>query len=316
MKVIFNSDVLYHTYLITGGLSTTLGMLLKECAARKDTIVLPLTAKLEFDRQQAEFLDKATRELKAAYGTLEKLKINFEKTDPTKVLKAPNLVQLIQDFGIEAIVEEPTIDDYSEAHKRACLHELPHPPNSKSDEMRDLVIWIIALRIASEEGGALLISRDQVHTHARGDSEAIHAGLVRVKSAEETLEYFEVLTPAGQLIERMLMSVWKELLAAGLPLPAQPSIAGVKDARFVQGTRGPSHASCELKTKAEDGDALRASVVIHIKDGYVIKVTLDKIKHGDIPLSSPIQIQPNAAYNAQQDDYGERLDALKSILEG
>lgn len=316
MKVIFNSDVLYHTGLITGGLSTTLGMLLKECAARKDTIVLPLTAKLEFDRKQAEFLDKATRKLEAAYGTLEKLKINFEKADPTKVLKAPNLVQLIQDFGIEAIIEEPTIDDYSEAHKRACLHELPHPPSSKSDEMRDLVIWIIALRIASEEGGALLISRDQVHTHARGDSEAIHAGLVRVKSTEETLEYFEVLTPAGQLIERMLMSVWKELLATGLPLPAQPSMAGVKDARFVQGTRGPSHASCELKTKAEDGDVLRASVVIHVKDGYVIKVTLDEITHGDIPLSSPIQIQPNVAYNAEQDDYGERLDALKSILEG
>jgi hypothetical protein len=290
-------------------------MLLKECASRKHIIVLPLTAKLEFDRKQAEFLDKAAGELKTAYSTLQKWKIGFEKVDPTKVLKAPNLVQLIQDFGIEVVMEEPTMDDYREAHKRTCLHQPPHPPSSKSDEMRDLIIWMIALRIACREGGALLISRDQVHTHARGDSEAARAGLVRVKSAEEALEYFEVLTPAGQLIERILASVWKELLGAGLPLSAQPSIVGVKGARFVQGTRGPSYASCELKTRAEDGDALQAFVVIQAKDGYVTDVTVDEIMHGNISVSGSIQIRPNVPYEAEKQDYGERLDALKSVLE-
>lgn len=316
MKVIFNSDVLYHTHLISDRLSPTLDTLLKECTSRKHTIVLPLTAKLEFERKQAEFLDKATSDLKAAYNTLEKLRISFEKVDPKKVLKAPDLVQLIKDYGIDVIVEEPTIDDYREAHKRACLHELPHPPGSKSDEMRDLVIWMIALRIAAKERDAILISRDEVHTHARGDSEALDVRLVRVKSAEEALEYFEVLTPAGKLIESMLIPFWKDLQDSGLPLPAQPSITGVKHYRFVQGMRGPSHASCELKTRAEDGETLRASVEIHLKDGYVTQVTLDEITHGDTSFGSPIQVEPNAAYNAEQDDYSERLDALKSILEG
>ena len=54
--------------------------------------------------------------------------------------------------------------------------------------MRDLIIWTIALRLAKTGGGAILISRDEVHAHQRGSVEADAAKLHRAKTCDEALD--------------------------------------------------------------------------------------------------------------------------------
>jgi hypothetical protein len=71
--------------------------------------------------------------------------------------------------GVQLEVENPKLEDYRNAERRACLHLSPQPPETKSDEMRDLVIWEVALRVAKRDGKAILVSRDHVHSDERGD---------------------------------------------------------------------------------------------------------------------------------------------------
>jgi hypothetical protein len=202
MKVLLNSDILFQTHLATKGLSRDLQTLFQACVDNGHGLVIPLTSKLEFDRNQAEHAARERRRIDDAYKTLDKYGIQHEEAPAIDRVKLPDLMWLIQESGVEASLEDPTEEDLREAHRRACLHENPHPPDAKTDEMRDLVIWMIALRISKAEGGALLISRDEVHTHSRGDKEALDSGLIRVDSLEKALDYFEVETPAGQWVKK------------------------------------------------------------------------------------------------------------------
>ena len=73
--------------------------------------------------------------------------------------------------------------------------------------MRDLVIWMVALRVARRDGGAILVSRDEVHTEERGDEEARSAGLLRARSWDEALEQLGRESPAGALARQLLEAV-------------------------------------------------------------------------------------------------------------
>jgi hypothetical protein len=86
--------------------------------------------------------------------------------------------------GVQLEVENPKLEDYRNAERRACLHLSPQPPETKSDEMRDLVIWKVALRVAKRDGKAILVSRDHVHSDERGEA-AEACGLLRVQSLDD-----------------------------------------------------------------------------------------------------------------------------------
>lgn len=318
MKVIINSDIIYHSELVTDNMSKRLQALFSACSGTGHTIIIPLTTLYEFDRQQSELVTDEISKLESAYKLLDKFKIRYSRTEPSKVVKQPDLIGLIKQYARDVIVEEPTFEDLREAHKRACLHQSPHPPDIKSDEMRDLVIWVMALRLASRDGGALLVSRDEVHTHERGNNEANHVSLVRVRSVEEALEFLDVETPAGRLIRELLRTVWVDLLDAGLPLTPAFSLMGVWGARFVQGVHGPSLASFTFKTKTSDGKIVQALTRIDAVDGIITKTTLSEITvEGEAwqekPL--PLVISTNTASSLEPDDFQERLGALKALLE-
>jgi len=215
------------------------------------------------------------------------------------------------------MVEEPTMEDFMEAHRRTCLHECPHPPDAKSHEMRDLVIWMIALRLASQDGGALLISGDKVHVHSRGDDEAASVRLERVKSIEDALDYLNIETPAGKLIKQLLAPVWSDLVEAGLPVPGQMSPMGMSQTRFIQGIRGPSFAYCILRARTSDKRMLEAATEIHADDGMITKVILSNISVENKPWrETQLVITPHKIFTTEQDDYVERLNALRAKLGG
>jgi hypothetical protein len=212
-------------------------------------------------------------------------------------------------------MQEPTFEDLREAHKRACLHETPHPPDAKSDEMRDLVIWMIALRLASQEGGAILVSRDILHIHPRGDEEAQRVNLIRVKSVEEALEFFEVETPAGELIKKYLEPFWPKLIDFGLPLSKQMTIMAASKARFIQGIRGIASAFCILKTRTLDGNILTATTEIKSIEEDIQKVLLTNIQIDNKPWKDEqIAIELIKPSSEIESDYAERLEALKAIF--
>lgn len=318
MKVIINSDIIYHSQLVIDNMSKPLQMLFRACSERGHTIIIPLTTLYEFNRKQSELVPKEISKLESAYNLLDKFNIRHSRNEPSKIVKQPDLIGLINQYEVKIIVEEPTFEDFKEAHKRACLHQSPHPPSIKSDEMRDLVIWVIALRLASRDGGALLVSRDEVHTHERGDNEANHVGLVRARSIEEALDLFDVETPSGRLIKQLLETIWTDLLDAGLPLTPMFSLIGVSGARFIQGVHGPSLASFTFKAKSPDGKMVQALTRIDAVDGIITKATLSEIAvEGEAwqekPL--PLVISTNRAFSLEPDDFQERLDALRVLLE-
>ena len=161
------------------------------------------------------------------------------------------------------------------------------------------------------------ISRDSVHSDDRGHGEASAAGLVRVKTVDEALEYFEIANPARKLVEQLLQDVWNETAQAGLPVGRDLAVISVSHARFIQGTSGLSQANCHLKVKALDEKTLEADLEMHIEDGRATEIAFSKIVIDDQRWKeSEVVIRPDKAVSLPTDDYDERLKALQELLGG
>jgi hypothetical protein len=317
MRVILNSDILYHPQFVTSRLSTRLQTFLTKCAESRHIIVIPSTALLEFQRQQTVLAEQVSREIEDAYTLLDRYEISYTRVEPPTRLPHPDLIGLISALGAEVEVEQPTVADYEEAHRRACLHLAPQPPDSKNDEMRDLIIWMVALRVTERDAGALLVSRDGVHTHHLGDAEARAASLGRVDSLEEALEYLDVETPTTGVFSQLLTAVWPELVAAGLPLSLEPSILTVTRTSFIQGAQGPAEARCMMTARTQDGKTFRASVVIRSADGAMTGASFSDISV-DGKLTQPHEraVAPTRKIATGWDAYGDRLAALREVIGG
>jgi hypothetical protein len=314
MKIIVNSDIIFDGQLVMSSLSKRLQQLISVCLKQKHTIIIPLTTLLEFERNQNDLARNEVTAIEKAYELFEKFHIPHERIKPSTIVKPANLIDIIRKYGVEVFVEEPTPEDLKEAHKRACLHEIPHPPDTKSDEMRDLVIWNIALRIARDNSGAMLISRDQVHVHPRGDTEAASVHLIRVKSIDEALEYFQVETPAGKLMYKFVYPILDDLINAGAPIANKAALMGISDTRFVQGKNAPSFASCYIKARTEDGKSLKARIDINCQNDLITNATMTEIDVDGGSINKTIKITPNKRIDFVQANLEERLEALKEIF--
>jgi hypothetical protein len=172
---------------------------------------------------------------------------------------------------------------------------------------------MIAIRIARENDGALLISRDKVHVHHRGDSEAGQVQLLRVRSFEEALEYFEVETPAGQLFRSLMVPVWSELEHSGLPLSDVPTVLSVSDPLFVQGDESLASASCIMKVQTTDGKSLRANVEIEVRAGRQ-HVALTNISIDNQVQDRSVSVETDYPQELTA-DFEDELSELRQVLE-
>jgi hypothetical protein len=80
-------------------------------------------------------------EVEHAYEVLRRAGVPFEEREAAKLFIVPDIAELFRASGAKVEIEDPTLDDFNDAHRRACLHLSPQPEETKSDEMRDLVIW-------------------------------------------------------------------------------------------------------------------------------------------------------------------------------
>ncbi len=313
MKVVVNSDILFTQKLITARLPLHLEKLATECARVDAVIVLPRTALFEVERRQRQLMEGEIAAVERAFTTLRSAGVGFEEKESAKLFALPDLAELFRSIGARVAVEEPLLEDYNDAHRRACLHLPPHPPDTKSDEMRDLVIWVMALRLA-QDGGAILLSRDEVHTHDRGDEEADEVGLRRATDVDEALEFLGVESPALKLVRLMLEPIWNDLRSPELPLTEEFRLRKVKDAAFVRGYAGIDKATFKIETSASTGGTLRAEVEI-TRGEEITSIAFREISIDGQPLGSgKVDILINRQVPLPSSDIDEPLAELRDII--
>jgi hypothetical protein len=188
MHIIVNSDVIHTSRPIASGLPPHIERFCREAASVGCVLVIPRTAFLENERHQNELTEQAILKADSAVKILKQLGADIPDIEGKNLVKKGEFLKALAATGIRVEIEEPSLEDYQNAEKRACLHLPPQPPNTKYDEMRDLVIWEIALRLSKKHGKAILPSRDEVHSHDRGADEANGVGLLRANSLDEALD--------------------------------------------------------------------------------------------------------------------------------
>ncbi len=314
MKIILNSDVMFTSKLIRARLPSRLHDLATECARTGVVIAIPRTTLLEVERRQKELVTEAISELERAYNALKEAEISFEEKNSSEVFSVPDVVELFKHLGVKVEIVEPTLEDYHDAHLRACLHLNPQPPGRKSDEMRDLLIWVMALRLA-KDGGGILLSRDEVHTHDRGNEEADTAGLLRANDIGEGLELLGVESPSGKLVRILLDPIWQDLRNAELPLPPTIGLRKVENATFVRGERGIESAKFDLHLGSLSGGMLKASVDIAIQGEDITDVTIRQINvDGELWRDGALTIRTNKNVPLVASSSEEALAALREVL--
>lgn len=315
MKILFNSDLLFATSLIKDKLPRQVFDFLLACRDKGHEIVIPLTTLFEFNKKQKEFVNKEIAELNIARSKLTDYGINVEEFKPSDLLKPPDLIQLIKTVGVSCVLEKPTKNDYDNAHRRACLRESPHPPDTKSDEMRDLVIWEISLRVAKENSGAILMSRDEVHIHHRGDKEASEYGLIRCNSIERAYESLSIETVSAQRIKELIDKVWNKIIDSTLPIVDGGQVVSITNPIFIDTDRGSSIVTCNANFHTGDGKELSSLLSIEFADDQPFVFEFKDIKINvtssvkDITLNFERPIISDA-------DLIEKLNNLKELMRG
>jgi hypothetical protein len=305
--------LLFATSLIKDKLPRQVHDFLHACRAQSHEIVIPLTTLLEFNRKQIECVNTEVLELNRARSKLVDHSINVGIFEPSDLVKPPDLVQLINAVGISCVLEEPTLNDYGNAHRRACLRESPHPPDIKSDEMRDLVIWEISLRIAKANSGAILMSRDEVHVHYRGDKEASESGLIRCDSFERAYESLSIETVSAQRIKELIGKKWTAILDSNLPIVDGGQVVSITNPIFVDTDRGSSIVTCNAKFHTGDGKKLASLLGIEFVDDLPFVFDFKDIKiDGSHSIDNvTLRFEMPAISDAELND---RLSNLKELI--
>lgn len=316
MIVIFNSDVLYADYHVRNRLPPHLDKFLSACAFNGVRILVPETTLYEFRHNQQDKVRNEQAQLIAAIRRLESWGITFDHPSPESLILCQDLMTMVSQTGVDFDILHPTLEDYKSAHFRACFHESPIPPDSESDEMRDLVIWIAAIRIAQENGGAILLSRDKVHTHARGNDEADQAGLKRFKGVDDALAYLGAESPAAKPVRELLARAWSEFETHGFPVREMPLELSILESKFVRGDNGieeliEARISIRETPQRKVEFRIRATPLDPQRENVEVWDILDNT--GDSvckPFSVPI-VRPAERIAVQ-----EQLAALRRIIQG
>lgn len=312
MRVFLNSDITFHPELVRGQLTRRLSDLASACRDHGHVLVLPRTTILEFRRQQELARTRMKAQLQSALELLDEFGVHHENVVVDDAVSLVGLDEWFRPSGVRVEVHEPTAEDLLRAHDKACLHAPPMKPDSKSDEMRDLVIWEMAIRSACE-APTLLVSADEVHVGDLGEAEAAQCGLLRARSIEDALDVLQVSTPARQTLTDLFTAVWEDLRAAGLPIDAEVSLGRVQEPRFVQGSVGLSEVSALTSLPTATGDQLQAYVRFKIDGARIVGVSVSSI--GTSPVKADVNVATDKPWAVEPPDMEERRRGLREVLE-
>lgn len=234
--------------------------------------------------------------------------------DAQALIGTADLAGAFRATGAKVEILDPTLDDYRDAERRACLHLAPLKGDEKSDEMRDLVIWAVALRIAKQDGAAMLVAADHVLAGERGSEEAIAFGLRRAKGINEALELLGRTSPAVELAISVLKTVADGLRSAGLPLPEEVASDQFSGSQFVADDFG--HANTTLKFNVQTAHGVFVgSAHIFQAEPLRIQVDLTGLRIGDEHWKTgSLSLTVEGELPKIARPLGERLAGLHDIL--
>lgn len=314
MKVVVDTNILFPLKdaltpeHVPQGLRTFLGRL----AERGGVLVIPETVVLEISRLRSEALQARRDRLSKAYALLSDHGLALPDVDWDELLSASEPTELLEAAGgIELQIVQPSEAQLREAHRRACLRLEPHSGKGKSDEMRDLVIWCVALDVARENGGAILLSEDQLLTNPRGDREASEAQLTRVSTLDDALDALGVDGPAEAAIRAALMAVWDEVRASGLDAPNVEDL-DITPLSFRNDDRGLVVAGHLSSRPGGRGFATRATLTV--EQSHLRSLHLEGISLDDVPWrSGTLDLKVNAKTELRVPDQTAQREYLRRL---
>jgi len=325
MLIVVNSDVLYTNAFMHTEMHKNWRSFAEGCKNVGATLAFPRTSLYEIELRQKELYDLEIRRIDDARKLLTRYDSTLKVRQAADQIKVADVVHAFSAQGLHVEVELPTLDDFRDAEMRAAKHLPPSPPRKsssqssdeeQSDEMRDLVIWSVACRLARERGGALLLSRDVVHSGKLGREEAEACGLLRASDFDEALGMLGAETAAGQLAKLFLAKAWDKIIGAGVALPKVFAVHTIADPTYIRSTTAIKVATFRFGVKLDDGKLLTAQASIAqndyderlydlaLADARIAKAILKDVT---VQFEGPIEAKTN-------DDYAERLRALRGIV--
>jgi hypothetical protein len=270
---------------------------------------------LEDERHQTQLREKKINELELARELLEGCNVAVPPFDSQTHVKAVDMATALRAEAVTVEVCDPTLEDYRDAERRAALHLPPQSPATSSDEMRDLVIWALALRLAKIDGQAMLISRDETHSDKWGKAEAAAAGLYRARDFDEASETLGLVTPAGTLAREIIKPMLDALEMAGLPFPKELSRIRLSAVTFTTDRDGHVGASVDFAAKAPRD--LTGVMKVFQATPTSIQANLSSLSIDGKPRNPPtITVTAAGALPSSASPVGERLADLKQLIEG
>jgi hypothetical protein len=314
MRIILNSDVLYSTRLFTTGLPKHIEDFCRKAAEFGAILALPRTVILESQRQQQKLCDEAMTKLEDAASLLREWGVGVPTFSASVLVQRIDVLSALRTTMIKVEVHDPTLEDYRDAELRASLHLSPQAPDTKTDEMRDLIIWTIALRLARHDGGAILVSRDEIHLHERGSGEANTAKLHRAKTFDEALDLLGAINPAVALARSVLAGIWNELKLAGMPLPEEVPSGRFSRLLFATDEEGHANTNLSFELSTDDGP-LTGNARIFQASRETIKVDLTGLQmRGQQWKAGELSVTVLGELPKITQPLGERLTKLRGLI--
>ncbi|OGA66913.1 MAG: hypothetical protein A3G81_29905 [Betaproteobacteria bacterium RIFCSPLOWO2_12_FULL_65_14] len=325
MLVILNSDVLYTNGFMHKHLHRQWDEFARGCCAVNAELVVPSTALYEIQLRQRELYQEEQQHIEDAVALLTKYGARFAEPISAEAISEPDIVRMFRDTGVTIRVENATLEDFQDAERRAGLHLPPAPPRAPrnrkqdkedSDEMRDLVIWAVACRLAVAHGGAILLSRDKVHRGALGRLEAEEKRLLTAFDFDDALGMLGAETDAGKIAKSFLAAAWQMLREAGLPFREQIQIRTITEPVFVQGDLGLRSARFSFSAETHDDKRFRGRAVVSQIDpqGFQLQIS-DALVDSTRFAEGDVTIRVVHQRAAPAEDADERLKALRELLE-
>lgn len=316
MRVVLNSDVLYSGLITSAADVPAIMQFFRDVAAAGGVLIFPRTTLLELERRQKEAYEERMAALSNAARVLGKHGVAVPTFDPAEVIRPMSLPAVLQAEGIPYQIEDPDLSDYRLAEHRACLHLPPGRRDAKSDEMRDLVIWAVACRIAKTAPPAMLVSRDHVHSGELGAEEADAAGLLRAKDFDEALELLGREGPSMKTAKSLLSLGWQRMRELGLPLAGTPTIKRLRNPEFAYDAGGRVSGRFGLSS-THDGATVSAEVAVAQTGASTVTYELADIAVNGTPAVPDAHVfEIEGTLPTEVPTEAERLGELKAILGG
>jgi len=316
-RIVLDSSVIHSQRLVRDELPRHIRVFLRHCADKNIAVAIPETVVLEFTRKQRELVEQEIVGLRDAVRLLESYDVEAPAFDPDTLVTVPDPVILAEKCGVRVLLIKPKDEELREAHRRASLHESPQRRDSKDTAMRDIVIWLNALSVAREAGGAILVSNDTVHINESGDEEAGKAGLVRVSNFDDALNLLFVETPSSALIRKMLDPVWGILRSTDLPFPKSSTHMTFSNLSFEMGASYPEHGMCEFSVPTASGGHFLGRLHIHVSGGKVVELSCTNLEvDGDRNMDLDLDVPDTVRVVLDDTGFSERRSALRQVIEG